>query len=74
MVLNANSKTFVLHLAIQMQKEMPVHLKRQAQIQNKAQVGTLIFDKALTIIPTEYFNYSNIFSKSIQRNFQNTLK
>ena len=39
---------------------MPVHSKRQAQI--KAQVGVLLFDKALTEVPVEYFDYSNVFS------------
>ena len=33
-----------------------MHSKRQAQ------VGTLLFDKALTEVLTEYFDYSNVFS------------
>ena len=45
---------------------MLVHLKKQAQIkkkaQSKAQVKALLFNKALTKIPAEYSNYSNIFS------------
>ena len=32
-VLDANSKTFIVHVAIQEQKKMPVHSKRQAQIE-----------------------------------------
>ena len=39
---------------------MLVHSKRQAQI--KAQVGALLFNKALTEILAEYSNYSNVFS------------
>ena len=44
MVLDANSKTFVMYIAIQEQEEMPVHSKRQAQ------VGALIFNKAPTAV------------------------
>ena len=58
--LDANSKTFVMHVAIREQEKMPVHSKRQAQIE--AQVGALLLNKALTEVPTEYSNYSNIFS------------
>ena len=35
---------------------MPVHSKKQAQ------VGALLFNKALTEIPIEYSNFSNVFS------------
>ena len=35
---------------------MPVHSKKQAQI------GALLFDKALIEVPVEYSNYSNVFS------------
>ena len=35
---------------------MPIHFKRQAQ------VGALLFDKALIEFPTEYSNYNNVFS------------
>ena len=41
---------------------MPVHLKTQVQIETKAQIGALIFDKAFTVVLAEYFNYSNVFS------------
>ena len=34
---------------------MPVYSKKQVQ------VGALLSDKALTEVPAEYFNYSNIF-------------
>ena len=36
-----------------------------AQIQNKAQVGALLFDKAPTEVPAEYSDYSNVFSAEI---------
>ena len=39
---------------------MPVHFKRQAQI--KAQIGALLFNKALTKVPAEYSDNSNVFS------------
>ena len=53
--LNADSKTFVVHVAIQKREKMPVHSKKQAEI------GAQLFDKALTAVPTKYFNYSNVF-------------
>ena len=40
---------------------MPVNLKKQVQIEAKAQVGVLIFDKAPIIILAKYFYYSIIF-------------
>ena len=42
-------------MAIWKQEEMPVYFKRQAQ------VGVLLFDKALTEILEESSDYSNIF-------------
>ena len=72
MALDAGSKTFVMHVAIKEQKEMPVHSERQAQIKTKvyidaqgqsgAQVEVLLFNKAPIEIPTEYSDYSNVFS------------
>ena len=58
--MDANSETFVVHVAIWKQEEMPVHSKKQAQI--KAQVGALLFNKALTEVPAEYSDYSDVFS------------
>ena len=58
--LDANSKMFVVHVAIREQKEMPVHFKKQAQI--KAQIGALLFNEAPTEVPVEYSDYSNGFS------------
>ena len=54
--LDVNSKTFVVHVAIQKREEMPVHSKKQAQ------VGTLLFDKAFTEVLAKYSDYSNVFS------------
>ena len=54
--MDVNSKTFVMHVAIWEQEEMPVHMEKQAQ------VGALIFNEALTKVPVEYSDYSNIFS------------
>ena len=58
--LDANSKIFVIYMAIREQEKIPVHFKKQAQI--KAQVGALLFNKAFTKIPAEYSDYSNVFS------------
>ena len=49
-----------MHMAIQKQEEMPVHSKRRAQIQDKAQVRALLFDEAPTAVPAEYSDYSNV--------------
>ena len=49
------SKTFVRHVVIRKQEEMPVYLEKQAQI------GALLFDEALTEVPVEYSNYSDVF-------------
>ena len=38
---------------------MPIHSEKQVQI--KAQVKALLFNKALIEVPVEYSNYSNIF-------------
>lgn len=58
-------------MAIREPEKMLVHSKRQAQIevkaqmgtqaQNKVKVGALLFDKALTAVPAEYFDYNNVF-------------
>ena len=55
-VLDINSKTFVVYVAIREREEMPVHSKGQAQ------VGALLFNKALTEVPAKYSDYNNIFS------------
>lgn len=41
----ASSETFIVHMVIQKQKEMPICLKKQAQIETKVQVGALLFNK-----------------------------
>ena len=53
--MDADSKTFIVHVAIREQEEMPVHAERQAQ------VGALLFDEAPTEVPTEYSDYSDVF-------------
>ena len=58
--LDINSETFMVHVAIREREKMPVHSKKQAQIE--AQVGALLFNKALTEALVEYSNYSNVFS------------
>ena len=55
-MLDTNSKIFVVHVAIQERKEIPVHSKKQAQ------VGALLFNEASTEIPAEYSDYSDVFS------------
>ena len=57
--LDADNETFVMHVAIREQEEIPVHSKRQAQIE--AQVGALLFNKTPTEVQTEYSDYSNVF-------------
>lgn len=50
-----DSKTFVVHIAIQEQEEILVHLDK------KAQIRALIFDEALTVILTKFSDYNYIF-------------
>ena len=54
--LNANTETFVVHVAIREQEEMPIHSKKQANIK------FLLFNKAPTKILAKYSNYSDVFS------------
>ena len=54
--LDANNKTFVMHVAIREQEKMPVHSEKQIQ------VGALLFNKAPTEVPAEYSDYNNVFS------------
>ena len=56
MALNADSETFVVHVAIQEWEKMSVHSKKQAQVK------ALQFEEALIAIPVEYSDYNNIFS------------
>ena len=67
--LDADSNTFVVYMAIWEQKKLAMDPDKKTQIKaqskakilNKAQVGALLFDEASTEVPTEYFNYSNVF-------------
>ena len=54
--LDADSKMFMVHVAIQKREEMLVHSEKQAQ------VGALLFNEAPTEVSAEYSNYSNVFS------------
>ena len=61
--LDADSKTFVVHVAIREREEMVVDSGSKAQIeaQSGAQVGSLLFDEAPTEVLAEYSDYSNVF-------------
>ena len=67
-VLDADSKTFEMHVAIWKQEEMTINPDRKAKIeaqsraQSEAQVRALIFNKAPSEVSAEYSNYSNVFS------------
>ena len=54
--LDADSKTFIVHVANQEQEEMLVHSKKQAQIRAS------LFNKTPTEVLVEYSDYSNVFS------------
>ena len=58
-ILDANNKTFVVHMAIWEQEKMPIYFKKQAQI--KAQIRALLFNIALIEVLVEYSDYSDIF-------------
>ena len=67
--LDADSKTFVMHVAVWEREEIAIDPAKKAQIeaqsraqtQDKAPVGPLLFDEAPTEVPVEYSNYSNVF-------------
>ena len=61
--LDADSETFVVHVAIREQEEMAMNPDRKAQIevQSGAQVGALLFNEAPTEVPAEYSDYSDVF-------------
>ena len=70
--LDADSKTYVMHVAIRKRKETAMHPDKKAQIkaqtkaqsetQSGAQVGALIFNKASNEVATKYSDYSNVVS------------
>ena len=64
MVLDTDSKTFVVHVAIREQEEMIVDRSRKAQIkaQSRAQVKALLFDKDSAEVLAEYSDYSDVYS------------
>ena len=63
---------FVMYVAIQEQKKMLVHSKRQAQIE--AQVGDLLLNEALIEVLAEYSNYSNVFSMEYVVEFSENIR
>ena len=57
-----------MHVASQEQEEMLVHSEKQAQI------GALLFNKALTKILAKYSNYSDVFlAENVMKLPQNTV-
>ena len=69
--MDADSETFIVHIAIREWEEMTMDLKWKAQIetqieaQSKAQsrvyVRALLFDEVPTEVPAEYPDYSEVF-------------
>ena len=55
MILNTNSKIFIIYIMILELEKMPVYSKKQVYIK------VLLLDKVLTIILAKYANYNNIF-------------
>ena len=66
--MDIDSKIFVVYKAIRKQKKIPIYLEKQVQIEAKAQIGVLLFNKISIIFLVIYFDYSNIFS------IKNTIK
>ena len=56
MALDVNNKTFVIYVVIWEWEKMLVYSKKQAQVK------ALLFDKALTEVLVEHFDYSDVFS------------
>lgn len=63
MILDANSKIFIIYVTIWEQEKITINFIKKVQIktQNKAQVGDLLFVKISMVILAEVSNYSNIF-------------
>ena len=77
MALDADSNTFVVHVASPKQDKMAIDPGRKVQIeaqsgaqhgaqcklqtQDKFQVGALLFNEASTEVPAKYSDYSNVF-------------
>ena len=69
--LDADSKTFVVHVAIREREKMAIDSDRKAQIKvhsriqsetkSRVQVGALLFNEVPTEVPAEYSDYSNVF-------------
>ena len=77
--MDADSKTFVIHVAISERKEIVMDPVKKAQIkvqsgaQSKAQIGTLIFNKVSTKVLAEYSDCSNVFSaENVTKLLENT--
>ena len=49
-------------MAMDPAKKAQIEAQSGAQIEDTAQVGVLLFDEDPTEVPTEYFDYSNVFS------------
>ena len=83
--LDADSETFIMHVVIREQKEIAMDpdkkaqieaqsgAKSKTQIEDKAQVKVLLFDKSPTEVLAEYSDYSNIFlAKNVAKLPENT--
>lgn len=62
-VLDADSKTFIIYLIIQKWEKMAIDLIRKAQIevQSHIQIKTLLFDETIIAISAKYSDYNNVF-------------
>ena len=70
-----DSKTFVVHVAIQKQEKIVVDLDKKAQIevQSETQIGALLFNEPPTEVQAEYSDYSNVFlAKNVAELLDNT--
>ena len=48
-------------IAMDLARKSQIKVKNEAQTGIRAQVGAILFEKALIIVPTKYFNYSDVF-------------
>lgn len=60
-MLDKNSKTFIMDMAIRKQEKMITNFIKKIYIKGK--VRNLIFDKIFIAILVKYFNYNNMFSR-----------
>ena len=70
--LDVDSETFVVHITLRKREKISIHAERQTQIQDGAQVRTLLFDEAPLRSRWNIPTTATFFQRRMQRNLQKT--